>query len=56
MAGGRADLLGEVAGRAHGLEPGVGGQVGADMWPGKDSRQPLPIDPADVTGPIPLDP
>jgi hypothetical protein len=35
IAGGRADLLGEVAGRTLGFGPGVGGQVGADMWPNK---------------------
>jgi hypothetical protein len=35
IAGGRADLLGEVAGRALGFGPGVGGEVGAAMWPKK---------------------
>jgi hypothetical protein len=35
IAGGRADLLGEVAGRALGFGPGVGGEVGAAMWPRK---------------------
>lgn len=33
IAGGRANLLGEVAGRALGFGPGVGGEVGASMWP-----------------------
>jgi hypothetical protein len=40
IAGGRADLLGEVAGRALGFGPGVGGEVGAAMWPRKHSKLP----------------
>lgn len=35
IASDRADLLGEVAGRALGFGPGVGGEVGAAMWPKK---------------------
>ena len=35
IAAGRADLLGEVAGRTLGYGPGVGGAVGASMWPKK---------------------
>jgi hypothetical protein len=35
IAGGRADLFGEVAGRVLGFGPGVGGEVAAAMWPKK---------------------
>jgi hypothetical protein len=35
IAAGRADLLGEAAGRTLGFGPGVGGQVGVDKWPKK---------------------
>src|SRR5207344_1620523 len=33
IAGGRGDLLAKRAGLALGFGPGVGGAVGADMWP-----------------------
>jgi hypothetical protein len=41
----RTDLLAEVAGRALGFGPGVGGQVGADMWRRKGLKA-TPPDPA----------
>jgi hypothetical protein len=44
IAGGRADLLGEVAGRVLGFGPGVGGEVGpSQMSPRKGLKATLAI-------------
>jgi len=51
-AAGRADLLGEVAGRALGSGPGVGGQVAADMWPRRDRPGPLGVNLSRPTSPL----
>jgi hypothetical protein len=54
IADGRTDLLGEVAGRALGFGPGVGGAIGASMWPPKALEAALLI--AAGADLIPLDP